>query len=250
MNDFIGIRSKLYKECLQEFPHARDEEINIFIKHLQPQSNSVVIEVGTGSGALAEILAGLIPKGRLIVSDPSTEQLEELSKASLPNVDVVNESSDNLGLKENIADAICSLGAMHHCMNKTKAFQNFFRILKKGGRLVIADVFHRSKLAKHFDTQVAKYCVTGHEVAFWTDEFAESLCSITGFQKPEIRAMNVHWKFKSKENVGIFLYKIHAMTKTTTEECLRGAEEILGISKHDGMYYLNWPLKIILTKKL
>lgn len=55
---------------------------------------------------------------------------------------------------------------MHHCFNKIRAFQNFARVLKGGGRLVIADVYHGSKLARHFDTQVARFCVTGHKWHF------------------------------------------------------------------------------------
>ena len=248
MTEFIGIRSKLYKECLKEFPHVRDEEINALKKYLTPKDNETILEVGAGSGLLSEMLSKLLPNGKLIVSDPSAEQLQEIRNRK--NIQILNESADNLSLEKETIDAVCSLGAMHHCFNKTKAFQNFARILKKNGRLIIADVFHGSKLAKHFDIQVAKYCITGHEVAFWTDEFAESLCFLTGFDKPEISELNIHWRFESKEDIGIFLYKIHAMTKTTPEECLRGAEEILGVTKRDNWYYLNWPLKVIVTKKL
>jgi len=248
MAEFIGIRSKLYKECLQEFPHARDEEINAIKKFLNPRSNETILEVGAGSGLLSEVLSEALKNGKLIVSDPSAEQLQAVKNK--PNIQIVNEGTDNLSLEKETVDAVCSLGAMHHCFNKTKAFQNFARVLKPNGRLVIADVFHGSSLAKHFDVQVAKYCITGHEVAFWTDEFTESLCFLTGFEKPKISRLDIHWKFNSKEDIGIFLYKIHAMTKTTPEECLRGAEEILGISKKDNLYYLDWPLKVIVTKKI
>lgn len=248
MTEFIGIRSKLYKECLEEFPHARDEEINAIKKYLNPKSNETILEVGAGSGLLSEVLSEVLKNGKLIVSDPSAEQLQAIKNK--PNIQIVNESVDNLSLEDKTIDAVCSLGAMHHCFNKTKAFQNFARILKPDGRLVIADVFNGSSLAKHFDVQVAKYCITGHEVAFWTDEFAESLCFLAGFEKPKISQLNIRWKFSSKEDVGIFLYKIHAMTKTTPAECLRGAEEILGIIKKDNQYYLGWPLKVIITKKI
>lgn len=247
MTEFSGIRSKLYRECLKEFPHARDEEINAIKKYLAPKDYETILEVGAGSGHLSEVLSKSLLNGKLIVSDPSAEQLQEVISAK--NIQVLNESADNLSLEKETVDAICSLGAMHHCFNKTKAFQNFARILKKNGRLVIADVFHGSKLAKHFDVQVAKYCITGHEVMFWTDEFVESLCFLTGFEKPKISKLNVHWKFQTKEDIGIFLYKIHAMTKTTPHECLRGAEEILGINKKTDAYYLDWPLKIIVTNK-
>ena len=178
-------------------------------------------------------MANLVEK--VIVSDPSEEQLQEVRDLGKKNIQIVADGADTLNLEKETVDAVWSFGSLHHCFNKTKSFQNFAHILKKNGRLVIANVYHGSKLAKYFDVQVAKFCITGHEVAFWTDEFAKSLCFITGFDKPKIHSLNISWKFKTKEEIGVFLYKIHAMTKTTPEECLRGAEKILGIKKKDGM---------------
>ena len=54
MTEFIGIRSKLYKECLKEFPHVRDEEINALKKYLTPKDNETILEVGAGSGLLSK----------------------------------------------------------------------------------------------------------------------------------------------------------------------------------------------------
>ncbi|PIN88872.1 methyltransferase type 11 [Candidatus Pacearchaeota archaeon CG10_big_fil_rev_8_21_14_0_10_34_76] len=247
MAEFSGIRSQMYKECLKEFPSARNEDFEVMNKYLAPKDNEIVLEIGAGSGFFSEKLSEKVKK--LIVSDPSKEQLEEVKKLGKKNIEVRDEGADKLTLGKEIADAIWSFGAMHHCFDKTKAFENFARVLKKNGRLVMADVWHDSKLAKHFDTQVAKFCVTGHEVAFWSDEFAESLCFLTGFEKPKIYDLKINWKFKSKEDIGTFLYKIHAMTKTNPEECLRGAEEILGIEKKGDLYCLNWPMKVMISKK-
>ncbi len=247
MAEFSGVRANLYKECLREFPHARDEDIEVMKKYLAPKENEVILEVGAGSGFFSGILSDMVKQ--LIVSDPSNEQLDEVKNLKKKNIKLVEAGADTLTLEKETIDAVWSFGAIHHCFNKTKSFQNFARILKKNGRLVIADVWHGSKLAKHFDDKVAKFCVTGHEVAFWTDEFAESLCFLSGLEKPKIYDLNIKWKFKTKEEIGTFLYKIHAMTKTTPQECLEGAEEILGIEKKDGMYCLNWPMKVMISKK-
>ena len=248
MIEFSGIRSKLYRECLKEFPNARDEDIDVMKKYLAPKNTETILEVGAGSGFFSGILADLVEK--LIVSDPSEEQLQEVKNLNKKNIKIVVRGADNLNLKKETADAIWSFGAMHHCFNKTKSFQNFFQVLKKDGRLILADVYHGSKLARHFDVQVAKFCITGHEVAFWTNEFAESLCFLAGFEKPQIYDLDIKWKFKTKEEIGVFLYKIHAMTKTTPEKCLRGAEEILGIKQKNDLYCLNWPMKVMISKKL
>lgn len=115
--------------------------------------------------------------------------------------------------------------------------------------MIIGDVFAGSKLAQHFDDKVAKYCVTGHEVSFLSREYTESLCQLVGFQKPEFFDFDARWEFERKEDIGNFLYKLHAMTKTTPEECLHGAEEILGVSEKEGKFYLSWPMTMVIIKK-
>jgi len=248
MAEFSGVRAQLYKECLREFPHARNQDIEVMKKYLAPKATEIILEVGGGSGFFSGILSDM--SKQLIVSDPSKEQLEDVRSLSKDNIKLVEAGADTLDLEKESVDAIWSFGAIHHCFNKTRAFQNFANILKRSGRLVIADVWHGSKLAKHFDDKVAKFCITGHEVAFWTDEFAESLCYMSGFDKPKIHDLNIQWKFETKEEIGIFLYKIHAMTKTTPQECLKGAEDILGIENKQGAYYLNWPMKLLISKRI
>lgn len=250
--EFDGIRARLYKECLQDFPNAREQDIKIMKKYFSPKSGERVLEVGAGSGLFSNHIAEIIgKKGRLIVSDPSLDQLEEIKKLKKKNIDTiqfVQFGSENVDLEKEKVDGIWSFGAFHHVKQKVKAFENYARVLKKDGRLVIADVFQGSKLAKHFDNMVAKYCITGHEVSFLSREFADSLCFLCKFEKPIFYDLNIQWKFKEKKEIGEFLYKLHAMTRTSQENCLKGAEEILGIKRKGDFYYLNWPMTILITK--
>lgn len=251
--EFMGIRSSLYKEALREYPEARQEDLEVMKKYLAPKEGERILEIGAGSGFFSKHISEIIGiPGRLIVSDPSLEQLEEVRALNKNNIDVIQYvqfGSPTVNLEKDKVDAIWSLGAMHHMFQKSKSFENMNRILKKKGRVVIVDVFVGSTLARHFDDKVAKYCATGHEVAFWSKEYAESLCFLVGFTKPVFYDINIQWKFKTKEDIGIFLYKLHAMTRTTPKECLKGAEEILGIEKRGKEYYLNWPLTVLVTRK-
>lgn len=251
--EFMGLRSKLYKEAMEEFSDARAEDIRIMKKYLAPKKGERILEIGAGSGFFSKHVSEVIgDNGRLIVSDPSLEQLEAVEKLNRGNIDIiqfVQFGSEKVNLEKEPVDTVWSFGAMHHMFQKSKSFENIRRILKKNGRLVICDVFAGSSLAKHFDDRVAKFCITGHEVAFWSKEYVDSLCFLFGFAKPKFHDLNIQWKFRTKKDVGTFLYKIHAMTKTTPADCLRGAEEILGIEKKGGFYCLNWPMTLFITKK-
>ena len=250
--EFDGIRSKLYKECLQQFPDARQEDVEVMKKYLKPKKGERILEIGAGSGLFSKHISDIIgDKGELIVADPSLDQLQEIKKLNKKNIDViqfVQFGSEAVNLEKDKVDAVWSLGAFHHMINKNKAFENISRILKKKGRLAIADVFVCSKLAKHFDDRVAKYCVTGHEVSFLSKEYVNTLCYLNGFKKPKFYDLDTKWKFKSKKDIGVFLYKLHAMVKSNPKECLKGAEEILGVRKKGKFYYLNWPITLFTTK--
>ncbi|MBS3174731.1 class I SAM-dependent methyltransferase [Candidatus Woesearchaeota archaeon] len=251
--EFDGVRSQLYKEALEEFPNTRENDIKCMKKYLSPKDGERILEIGAGSGFFSQHILDLIgEKGRLIVSDPSLEQLEAVKKLNKKNIDViqfVQFGSETVNLEKDKVDAIWSFGTMHHLIQKTKSFENMDRVLKKNRRVVICDVFQGSKLAKHFDDKVAKYCIVGHEVSFLSREYAETLCYLVGFEKPKFYDVNMKWKFKNKKDIGLFLYKLHGMTKTTPEECLKGAEEILGIEKKGEYYLLDWPLTVMTTRK-
>lgn len=250
MAEFDGLRAQLYKEALTEFPEARKGDINLMNRYLAPKPGEVILEVGAGNGLFSGAIAdAVLPGGKLIVTDPSQEQLFGVSDLKRDNIEVKTQPADGISLAADSINAIWSFGAMHHVFNKTASFINFFHCLKSGGRVVIGDVFSGSTLAKHFDDRVAKYCATGHEVSFWSREYAESLCFLTGFEKPIFYDFDATWVFNTKEDIGVFLYKLHAMTKTSPEECLLGAEEILGITQENGLFCLSWPMTMIVIGK-
>ncbi|MEI6238092.1 MAG: class I SAM-dependent methyltransferase [bacterium] len=250
MAEFDGIRAKLYSEAIKDFPKAREGDIKLMEKYLAPKAGELILEIGAGNGLFSGAIAdSVLPNGKLIVTDPSKEQLYGVDDLKRNNIDIRNVGADTFLPDMSSVDAVWSFGAMHHVFNKTLSFKNFSKYLKKGGRLIIGDVFSDSDLARHFDDRVAKYCSTGHEVAFWSREYAESLCFLNDFEKPEFYDFNSNWVFDKKEDIGLFLYKLHAMTKTNPEECLAGAEKMLGIRKDDEKYYLNWPMTMIITKK-
>src|SRR3989339_650664 len=98
MAEFSGVRANLYKESLREFPHARDEDIEVMKKYLAPKDKEVVLEIGAGSGFFSGILSDMVTQ--LIVSDPSNEQLEEVKSLKKKNIKLVEAGADTLKLEK------------------------------------------------------------------------------------------------------------------------------------------------------
>ena len=257
VQEFLGERSQLYKEVLNAYPHARDDEIKAAMNCLKPKKGERILESGAGSGLYSKVISDLIGiEGKLIATDPSGDQLENIHAFKKTNIQTVVAGADTLFvnshplLTKESFDAIWSCGSFHHCINKTQAFGNFANLLKKDGRLLIFDVFTGSSLAKYFDAEVSKFCLTGHEVAFLSHEFADSLCYLYGFSKPKFHDLNLLWKFNTKDDLGIFMYKLHGMTKTTIKDCLEKVEAFMKVEYKDNSYQLHVPLTILEANKL
>jgi hypothetical protein len=48
--EFVGLRAQLYKEALAEYPHAREEEIKVMHRYLNPQAGEYILGFGEGNG--------------------------------------------------------------------------------------------------------------------------------------------------------------------------------------------------------
>jgi arsenite methyltransferase len=246
--EFSQVRSILYKEALQEFPFAREKDLNVMKEFLNPQKTDYILEVGAGTGFFSSLIASQC--AHLTVSDPSNEQLESIKLLNKNNIDIILQVDDHIDLQLDTFNKVWSFGAMHHSFNKTSILKDIYSCLEPQGQAVIVDVFSGTSLAKHFDKYVARFCSVGHEVAFWTEDFAESLSYLCGFKQVTFHHLNDHqWKFTKREDIGKFIYKLHAMIGTTESECLIGCDEILGIEERGGCFYLNWPLTVMIFQK-
>lgn len=239
--EFTRKRSEMYRYALRKYPNVRYEDIQAMQKHLKPEKHETILEVGAGSGFFSHAISEHCKK--IIVSDPSHDQLVGVE------LDTVVSVPENIVLPKRSIDAIWSFGAMHHSFNKVASFKNFYQLMKPGGRVVIADVFSNSLLSKHFDLFVSRYCVTGHEVSFWSDSFVESVAALSSFKLVYIERLDQRWWFDSEMELGDFLYNLHGMTASTPRDCFESAKQVLGVGWENQKLFLNWPMKVFMLEK-
>ena len=103
-----------------------------------------VLDVGCGGGfdvIFAAIMVG--SKGKVTGIDATPEMLERskknLQETSIENVTFRQSNAEELPFPDNTFDVIISNGVFNLIPEKTKAFSEVFRVLKSGGRLMIAD---------------------------------------------------------------------------------------------------------------
>jgi SAM-dependent methyltransferase len=128
----------------------------IHLANLQPGEQ--ILDVGCGKGTLAMEVARRWSAGRVAGIDPSTEQIARARRSAarrhLPiefQVGVIEQ----LPFPDQTFDVVFSTLMMHHLPASTKqqGLAEIARVLKAGGRLVIADFTHkkdRQGQAAHF----------------------------------------------------------------------------------------------------
>ena len=150
----------------------------------QLQPGDQVLDVGCGTGTLAlEIKRRVGSAGRVVGIDPGTEQIAR-AKAARRDLPIAFQIGviEQLAFPDQTFDVVLSTLMMHHLPASLKAqgLAEIARVLKPGGRLIIADFKHKQERAG----QAARFHAGGSSL----QELA-ALVSEAGFSKVEMEEM-------------------------------------------------------------
>ncbi len=101
-----------------------------------------VADIGCGTGQLLETLRRLLPEAELIGIDPA-EGMISVARARFhndPRVQLEVSSADHLPLGDGNLDAVTTTLSFHHWQHQGAALREVARVLRPGGRLLLADI--------------------------------------------------------------------------------------------------------------
>lgn len=153
------------------------------------KEGEIVLDLGAGAGFDCFLAAQKVgKKGRVIGVDMTPEMVEKARKNALKggyeNVEFRLGEIENLPVADNFVDVVISNCVINLSPDKDRVFREAFRVLKPGGRVMIADIVLLRELPDSIKNSIEVYlgCIAG---AVKKDEYIK-IIKDTGFQNVKI----------------------------------------------------------------
>lgn len=138
------------------------------MEHSEAQTGEVCVDLGSGRGNDVIRLAEKVgPAGHVIGIDVSEGMIskarENLAKFEVTNAEILHCDLENLDLADKSVDLVVSNCTINHAENKSAVWTEIYRILKKGGRFVVSDIYALDPVPSeyHNDPQAVAECWAG-----------------------------------------------------------------------------------------
>ena len=159
------------------------------------KKGEIVLDLGSGGGFdcfLASEKVGA--KGKVIGVDMTAEMLdksrENARNGGYKNVEFRLGEIENLPVADNSMDVIISNCVINLSNNKKRVFEEAFRVLKPGGRLMVSDIVVLKDLPDFIRESIDAYigCVAG---AMRKDEYLKAIRA-SGFEKVKVMSEDTY----------------------------------------------------------
>jgi len=116
------------------------------INHSHPLAGEICVDLGCGRGNDVIRMAQEVgDKGLVYGLDISNGMIEKAkrnsAKLEITNVQFIKSELESLKLPSNIADLVISNCTINHASDKKAVWNEIYRVLKKGGRFVVSDIY-------------------------------------------------------------------------------------------------------------
>ena len=125
------------------------------INYAKAKIGEVCVDLGSGRGTDVLRMADEVGEiGFVYGIDISEGMLEKARQSALrlevQNVRFIQSELEHIELADNLADLVISNCTINHATNKEGVWSEVFRILRKGGRFVVSDIYATTPIADEY----------------------------------------------------------------------------------------------------
>ncbi|NJN52532.1 MAG: methyltransferase domain-containing protein [Gammaproteobacteria bacterium] len=225
-----------YHDAMREWPHARREDFEVPLTWAAIEPGEIVVDVPAGGGYLREYL-------------PQKSQWFGHEPCSSFGDDGLTEDQLLLPLPwgDGFADVAMSIAGVHHLTDKRALFGEILRVLRRSGRLVLADAQVGSPVAGFLDEFVGRHNGMGHQGIYLSDATVEEL-EQSGFRVLRHGAVHCGWWFANRDAMGAFCRLLFDLRDIAVDDVIDAVESRLGTIERHGKVGMNWELMLVLAE--
>lgn len=125
------------------------------INYAEPKLGEVCVDLGSGRGTDVLRMAESVGESGFVygidISDGMLEKARSNAKKfGVNHVRFVRSELEKLELPDKVADLVISNCTLNHATDKQAVWNEIYRILKKGGRFVISDIYATTPIADEY----------------------------------------------------------------------------------------------------
>lgn len=168
--------------------HGDDEQLQIMLTYLDPTPDGTYLDLATGTGYVAFALVDRVCDVKIIGVDIADQAIATNNRLAaergLSNVEFHVVDGTHLPFADQTFDGIICRYAMHHFPEPGATLADVHRILKPGGRLVVADAVRNEVDRTDFINAFQALKPDGHVEMYAPDKLAK-LLTYAGFSEED-----------------------------------------------------------------
>lgn len=231
-------RGHTYNRAHVLCPNAREQERKTLIDLLDLIDTDIVIDAPAGGGYVADAIHDKVKK--VICIEPSTQ----FASVMPTYYEIINCPIYKTPIESSCATKYSSLAGLHHLneheLNRT--FSEAHRLIKQGGKCVIADVKKGSLQDAFLNGPVDRYTITGHNGRFFEEGELSYFLEKSGFSSITEEFHVINWSFQSESTMYTFVKNLFGLIKASDSDIKSIVNDSLKIKTNEGECVLEWGL--------
>ena len=230
-------RAQSYHSAMEAFPRARDAEFRSVLEPLDDLPAGILCDMPAGGGYLSSRLR---PDLEYVGVDPASDFVACGSRV----VRIVRAEPSDVPFESGSVSYVVSLAGLHHEPNLGPVFREMRRLVRGGGRVVVADVAHDTAPARFLNGFVARANPMGHDGRFLNDDTA-ALLEAADLRILEDGIVRTPWAFADAAEAGTFAGRLFGTDKATAAEVTDALSSEIGFIPQGPQLQLDWCLRRI-----